>query len=81
MIMFGCLLNQTVDNTCIYSSIGPISEKKTNICSKFSVFAINSYDFCLLNVLYVSEVGRFRVEVGLGAPINVYIYIKGLEFV
>ncbi len=40
----------------------------------WSVFAINTCDWtyiCLLRVLYCSEVGRFRVGVGLGAPMKV----------
>ncbi len=44
-----------------------------------SVFAINTCDCSyigLLCVLYCSEVGRFRVGVGLGAPLKVFIYIK-----
>ncbi len=42
-------------------------------------FAINTCDctyICLLRVLYCSEKGKFRVGVGLGAPVKVQIYIK-----
>ncbi len=52
-------------------------------CFLWSVFAINTCDctyLCLLCVLYCSEVGRFRVGVGLGAPIKVHIYIKWFLF-
>ncbi len=45
----------------------------------WSVFAINTRDctfICLLPILYWSEVGRFRVGVGLGGPMKVYIYIQ-----
>ncbi len=31
---------------------------------------------CLFRVLYCLEVGRFRVGVGLGAPVKVQLYIK-----
>ncbi len=43
-------------------------------CHLWSVFAINTCDctyICLLPVLYCSEVDRFRVGVGLGAPMKV----------
>ncbi len=45
----------------------------------WSVFAINTCECTyigLLRVLYCSEVGRFGVGVGLGAPMKIYIYIK-----
>ncbi len=42
-------------------------------------FAINTCDctyICLLCALYCSEMGRFRVGVGLSAPMKSIIYIK-----
>ncbi len=44
-----------------------------------SFVVINTCDctyICLLRVLYCSEVVRFRVGVGLDAPMKVYIYKK-----
>ncbi len=41
----------------------------------WSVFAINTCDLPVC-VLYCSEVGKFRVGVGLGAPIKVKMYIQ-----
>ncbi len=49
----------------------------------WSVFAINTCDctyLCLLRVLYCSEVGRFRVRVGLGASMKVKILYNYFYF-
>ncbi len=46
-------------------------------------FAINTCDctyICLLCALYCSEMGRFRVGVGLSAPMKSIIYIKLFQF-
>ncbi len=42
---------------------------------KYIIWKVYCIFICLLCDLYCSEVGRFRVGVGLSPPIKVYIYI------